>query len=387
MMKRVRAFLAGMAMAGFGLLAPGLAISQGIETSASHAVIYDADTGEVLWSKGGTELMVPASMTKIMTAYVVFDRIENGELRLTDEFTTSERAWREGGWASGGSTMGLEVGQRATVDDLLHGMIVVSGNDACIVLAEGISVSEEAFAEEMTRVARRLGFDSATFENSTGLYGENHRISPVDLARLTGSLIDRFPQFYDYYAIREYRWNDINQPNRNRLLDTFPGADGVKTGHLSQSGYGMVASAVQDGRRIIVVVNGLPSEAARAQETERLMRLGFTAFETRDVGEPGKVIAELDVALGTRPRVGVALQESVRISAAKRAFREGTTEVVWQAPLQAPVRAGDKVAELIISIPDKEPVHAPLYAVADVDSTGFLQKALDGLSFTLFGAP
>lgn len=380
---------------GFGLVSCVLAClitpanaanAQLIESNAPYAVIYDASSDEILYSKAGSEPMIPASMTKIMTAYVVFDRIELGELSVDQEFVTSERAWRDGGFASGGSTMGLEPGQRATVMELLRGMIVVSGNDACIVLAEGISGSEEAFAREMTRVARDKGFSSATFENATGLYGDSHRISAEDLARLTDELIDRFGDFYGLYSEREFTWNGISQPNRNLLLERFEGADGVKTGHLSLSGYGMVASAVQDGRRIIVVVNGLANENDRAQETERLLRLGFTAFETRDIGSVGQRIADVDVFLGSASSVGLVLQEPVEITAAKRAFRDGKTEVIYQSPIVAPVEEGAKIAELVISLPGREPVFAPLYAANSVSGLGFFERALSGFSQTLFGA-
>ena len=373
---------------GLVLLVAGLrpASAQIIESKAPYAVIYDATSDTVLYSKSGTEPTIPASMTKIMTAYVVFDRIDLGELSTAQEFVTSERAWREGGFASGGSTMGLEPGQRATVMDLLRGMIVVSGNDACIVLAEGISGTEEAFAREMTRVAQDKGFSTANFENATGLYGENHRISAVDLARLTDELIERFPSFYDLYAEQEFTWNGITQPNRNLLLDRFEGADGVKTGHLSQSGYGMVASAELEGRRIIVVVNGLASEAERAQETERLLRLGFTAFETREIGEAGQRVGEVEVFLGSAKSVGVVMKDPIAITAAKRAFRDGKTEIVYRSPLKAPVEEGDEIASLVITLPERDAVSVPLFAAEDVSGMGFLERALAGFSEMLFGA-
>jgi len=362
------------------------ASAQIIESKAPYAVIYDATSDTVLYSKLGTEPMIPASMTKIMTAFVIFDRIDLGELSTAQEFVTSERAWREGGFASGGSTMGLEPGQRATVMELLRGMIVVSGNDACIVLAEGISGTEEAFAREMTRVARKNGYASANFENSTGLYSDSHRISAEDLARLTAELIKRFPSFYDLYAEQEFTWNGITQPNRNLLLDRFEGADGVKTGHLSQSGYGMVASAELEGRRIIVVVNGLPSEAERAQETERLLRLGFTAFETREIGEAGQRVGEVEVFLGSARSVGVVMKEPITLTAAKRAFRDGKTEIVYRSPVRAPVKAGDEIARLVITLPERDAVSVPLLAAEDVSGMGFLERALAGFSEMLFGA-
>lgn len=359
--------------------------AQSVDSTAPIAVIMDAGSGDILFSKNGVEPMVPASMTKVMTAYLVFDRLKAGELTTDTEFTTSERAWREGGFASGSSVMGLRPNEKARIEDLLRGMIVVSGNDACIVLAEGISGSEAAFAAEMNATAQKLGLTTAQFDNASGLYTETQRISAEDLARLSNALIRDFPEYYQIYSEREYTWNNVRQPNRNRLLGTFLGADGIKTGHLSQSGYGMVASAVQDGRRIIVVVNGLPSEAERAKEAERLLRLGFSAFETRTIGTPDAVIAELPVILGQSARVGVALKEAITLTAGKRALRDGKTEIVFKGPLRAPLKAGDVVAELEIRIDGRAPIRAPLYAVADVPRRGFLGRALDGLGAVLFG--
>ncbi|MEO1407744.1 MAG: D-alanyl-D-alanine carboxypeptidase family protein, partial [Pseudomonadota bacterium] len=210
-----------------------------IQTDATHAAIIDHDTGTVLFEKNGHEPMIPASMTKMMTAQVVFDRLARGEISLSDRLVTSERAWREGGWASGGSTMGLQIGDDPTVEELLRGVIVLSGNDACIVLAEGLSGSEDAFAAEMTALAQSLGLSSATFKNSTGLDAEGHRISAVDLAKLAQMQIAQFPDYYAFYNERSYEWRNISQPNRNPLLGRVDGVDGLKTGHLSVSGYGL----------------------------------------------------------------------------------------------------------------------------------------------------
>jgi D-alanyl-D-alanine carboxypeptidase (penicillin-binding protein 5/6) len=281
--------------------------------------------------------------------------------------------------------MGLRPKDKARVEDLLRGMIVVSGNDACIVLAEGISGSESAFAAEMTAAARKLGLETAQFDNASGLYTETQRISAEDLARLSRALIREFPEYYALYSEREFVWNGIRQPNRNRLLGTVAGADGVKTGHLSQSGYGMVASAVQEGRRIIVVINGMASEADRAAEAERLLRLGFSAFETRTIGTADAMIAELPVVLGQASRVAVALKDPVTLTAGKRALREARTEVVFKGPLRAPLKAGDVVAELEILVEGREPVRVPLHALVDVPRKGFVGRALDGFSAVLFG--
>ena len=356
-----------------------------IETDAEFAVIMDHDTGEILFSKNGEAPMIPASMTKIMTAQVVFDRIASGELALADRFTVSENAWRKGNAASGGSTMFLEPGDEPTVAELLRGVIVVSGNDACIVLAEGISGSEEAFAREMTAIAQERGLLSATFKNASGLDAPGHRISAADLARLAKIQIDEYPEMYAIYTEEEYTWNNIRQPNRNPILGKR-GVDGLKTGHLSASGYGLVASAEQSGQRRTIVINGLESEAARAREADRLMRQAFTAFETRSIEADGRLLAELPVALGTQTTIGVALGEPFTVTAHKRAFPRATSEIVYQRPLMAPVKQGDKVAELVVTIDGKEPISAPLIATSESARLGFFGKAIAGLSAMMDGS-
>lgn len=350
-----------------------------IETDAEYAVIMDHDTGEVLFSKRGDEPMVPASMTKIMTAQVVFERISTGELALADRFTVSENAWRQGNAASGGSTMFLEPGDTPTIAELLRGVIVASGNDACIVVAEGISGSEEAFAREMTSIAKDYGLSSANFRNASGLYAEGHVISAIDLARLAKIQIEEFPELYAIYTEEEYAWNGIRQSNRNPLLGKR-GVDGLKTGHLSASGYGLVASAERDGKRRTIVLNGMPSEAARAREADRLMRQAFSAFETRTIRADGTVLAELPVSLGTTTMVGVALNEDVVVTAHKRAFPRSTAEIVFDGPLRAPVQKGDAIARLIIDIDGKKPIIMPLVATASSDPLSFFGKAVAGLS-------
>ncbi|MEL7547856.1 MAG: D-alanyl-D-alanine carboxypeptidase family protein [Pseudomonadota bacterium] len=357
--------------------------AQLIETDAEFAVILDHDSGEVLYSKGGDALMIPASMTKVMTAHIVFERLRTGEIQLDDRFTVSEKAWREGGWATGGSTMGLGIGETPTVEELLRGVIVLSGNDACIVLAEGLSGSEAAFSEDMTELAQSLGLSSATFMNSSGLDAEGHRISAADLARLASLTISEFPQYYELYAEDAYEWNGIRQTNRNPLLGRLDGVDGLKTGHLSVSGYGLVASAQRGGERRIIVVNGLESVQARAQEAERLMRFAFSAFETRTVRRVDQRLADLDVWMGSARTVGVGLKEEIAVTAHKRAFARGQTEIVYDAPLMAPIAAGDHIADLVITLEDKDPVVAPLYASETVDRLDFFGKAVEGLSYMI----
>lgn len=360
--------------------------AQIIQTEAEYAVIMDHESGEVLYSKNGDVPMIPASMTKIMTAHLVFSRLESGEITLEDRFTVSENAWRKGGWATGGSTMGLQIGETPTVEELLRGVIVLSGNDACIVLAEGISGSEDAFAQEMTDHARDLGLSSATFKNASGLDEDGHRITAIDLARLAQMEIAKYPEYYSYYAEREMTWNGITQPNRNPLLGS-QGVDGLKTGHLSVSGYGLTASALRGGKRRIIVLNGMPTSGARAQEAERLMRLAFSSFETRTLDLTDRRVTELDVWLGTARQVGVAVEAPIEVTAHIRAFNQGTSEIVYESPLTAPIEQGQEVAKLIVTLEGKAPMELPLIATESVGRLDFLGKAIEGLSYKLNPGP
>lgn len=358
--------------------------AQIIETEAEYAVIMDYDTGEVLYSKNGDVPMTPASMTKMMTAQVVFSRLKSGEIALTDTFTVSQNAWEKGGWSSGGSTMGLGIGDEPTVEELLRGVVVLSGNDACIVLAEGLDGSEAAFAREMTDVAQDMGLTSASFENATGLYGEGHRISAADLARLARYQIRDYPEYYAFYTEESYEWRGISQPNRNPLLGR-EGVDGLKTGWLDASGYGLTASATRDGVRRIIVLNGMTSVAARASEAERLLRIAFSSFETKTVKVDGEPLAELPVWLGANRTVRVRLGEPLTISGHKRAFAKAVTEIVYDGPIMAPVRKGDEVARLVITLDGKEPVSAPLLAMDASVRLGFFGRAAEGLSVMMSG--
>lgn len=381
-MPRLNLLAAILIVFGAGLPAS----AQFIDTEAEFAVIMDYETGDVLYSKRGTEDMIPASMTKIMTAHVIYDALEKGELSLDDKLVVSERAWREGGWATGGSTMGLEIGETPTVEELLRGVVVLSGNDACIVLAEGLSGSEEAFADRMTDVAQAMGLTSANFENASGLPAEGHVISAIDLAKLAAAEIRNYPQYYKYYSELEMTWNGITQGNRNPLLYTMDGADGLKTGHLEASGYGLTASAERDGQRMIMVLNGLPSSQARYDESQRLMRLAFTAFDTRTVEPTEEPIAELPVWNGEARSVGVRLASEFRVAGHKRAFDEANAEIVFDGPLRAPIAAGDEIATLVVTMEGKDiPVTAPLVATESVGELGFMGRAIEGLSLKMGG--
>jgi D-alanyl-D-alanine carboxypeptidase (penicillin-binding protein 5/6) len=372
--------LRGIISAGvaFVLAATMPATAQLIDTPAEFAVIMDHETGQILYSKRGDEPMIPASMTKMMTALVVFELIERGEVSLTDKFTVSEDAWRRGGFPSGTSTMGLKPKDTPTVEELLHGVITMSGNDACIVLAEGISGSEPAFAARMTQMAHEMGLSSVNFVNTTGLEGEGHVVSAVDLAKIAKITIDKYPQYYPWYSLPSYTWREYTQANRNPLLEVA-GADGLKTGHLESSGYGLTASAVRDGVRRTIVINGLPTMAARAQEAERLMRVAFQSFDLRNIGPDTVDLPEVNVWLGEQRTVPVSLAGPIKVVGHKAAFSKAKAELVLDKTVRAPVRKGDVVGQFVVTLEGQAPVSAPVIAEADVKKLGFVGMAIEGI--------
>ena len=272
-MSVVRLLSSVLALVAFGVLASQPA--RAYETSAGQAILVDANTGTVLFEKNADEITFPSSMTKLMTIYLVFAHLADGSLHLDDELPVSEKAWR-----MQGSKMFVEVGTSVRVEDLLRGVVVQSGNDATVVLAEGLAGSEEAFAVEMTEMAQELGMTNSVFRNASGWPDPDHVSSARDLAILAQRTIEDFPQYYHYYAEEVFVWHDIEQHNRNPLLYNTPGADGLKTGHTEAAGYGLTASAERDGRRLILVVNGLASTQERASEGQRLIEYGFREFET-----------------------------------------------------------------------------------------------------------
>ena len=362
----------------------GAASAQILDTPASHAVIMDHKTGTILFSKDGSEPMVPASMTKMMTAYTVFEMVRRGELSMDDRFTVSENAWRKGGFPSGTSTMGLAPGDTPTVEELLHGVIIMSGNDACITLAENIAGSDEAFARRMMDLAHELGLNSANFLNSTGLEAVGHVISAEDLAKLAKMTIDNYPEYYKWYSMPSYTWRDFTQANRNPLLEVS-GADGVKTGHLEVSGYGLTASAVRDGVRRTIVINGLESKAARAAEGERLMRIAFQSFDLKTLTPTSVSLPEVPLWLGESAKVPVSLASDLQVAGYKPALEKAKAEIVLPGPIEAPVKKGDQLGKLVISVEGQPPVEAPIVADADVGKLGFFGRAIEGLSQMIGG--
>lgn len=352
-----------------------------VDTLARHAILVDADTGAVLLEKASDERMPPASMSKLMTMYVVFDRIREGVLRLDHELPVSERAFR-----MGGSRMFLDLGSRVSVENLARGVIIQSGNDACVVLAEAISGSEERFADLMNQMARRIGLRDSTFRNASGWPHPEHRMTARDLAVLARRLIGDFPEFYRFYSERAFRWNNIEQPNRNPLLGRLAGADGLKTGSTEEAGFGLTASAIRDGRRLILVVTGMPTMRVRAEESERLMEWGFREFENVTLFRAADTVEEAPVWLGERPSVPLVGGRNLVLTLPRNWRDRLQVRVAYPTPLPAPVLRGQEVGELLVGGPGVPPMRLPLYAGADVARLGVLQRIPPVLQRTLFGA-
>lgn len=353
-----------------------------LETEAREAFLIDLETGTVLLDKNSEERMPPASMSKIMTTYVVFQHLKDGRLSLDDELPVSEKAWRKGG-----SKMFVELGSHVRVEDLLRGVIVQSGNDACIVLAEGLAGSEEAFAEEMTKVARDIGLKDSHFANATGWPDPDHWMTARDLALLAQRIIEQFPEHYSFYSETEFTWSDIKQRNRNPLLYTSLGADGLKTGHTEEAGYGLTVSAERDGRRVILVVNGLSSEKARAEESARLIGWAFREFENYVLLEAGEVAEQAKVWYGQSDTVPLVAPEAVKATLSRKANSEMIVKVVYDGPIPAPIEKGDTIAQLVVSGPDVEPLAFPLQAGESVERLGVFGRMVASLKHMVFGTP
>jgi D-alanyl-D-alanine carboxypeptidase (penicillin-binding protein 5/6) len=380
-MKHSKACTIGFAALAFSVLALGAPQAMALETTAREAIMVDATTGTVLLDKEADVSMPPASMSKIMTAYLVFERLKDGRLSLDDELLVSEKAWRKGG-----SKMFVKVGNRVRVEDLIQGVIVQSGNDACIVLAEAISGSEEAFAEEMTRKAAELGMTGSKFTNATGWPDPGHRMTARDLAILAKRIIEDFPEYYHYFSEKEFVWNEIRQPNRNPILFSSVGADGLKTGHTEEAGYGLTASAVKDGRRLILVVSGLESEKIRAEESERLLSWGFREFGNYALVKPGEIVDEAPVWLGEKATVGAVVPDGLTLTLPRKARDQMQVKVIYDSPVPAPIAAGQEVGKLVITIPESAPIVVPLLANEDVANLGPIGRIRASLSYLVFGA-
>ena len=340
-----------------------------IETRAEYAVLMDAETGAVLFEKDADVLMPPASMSKLMTTAVLFDQLKQGNLSLDDTFHVSKKAWR-----MGGSKMYVLVDTEIRIEDLLQGIVVQSGNDACIVVAEGISGSEEAFAEEMIRYAREIGMEKSVFANATGWPDPGQLMTARELAILARNIITEYPEYYSYFAEKDFTWSDITQPNRNPLLYANIGADGLKTGHTEDSGYGLVSSAIQDGRRLILMVNGLKSEQERSTESQRLLRIGFREFKSYNLYDSGQIVGAADVWQGNRSQINLEIEDPLHVILRTSDRKGMKVSINYVGPVVAPIKKGQQIAELRITTPDGPQIVRPLIASEDVGKLGILGR-------------
>lgn len=370
--------LAPVAQAQTGAPAAG-----GFSTPAQHVTIMDG-SGAILFCSDCNTPMPPASMSKLMTVLVVAEALQAGRTTMDTRLPVSENAWSNGAM-SDGSHMFLELNSQVTVRDLLRGAIVVSANDACIVLAEGLYGSEEAFVAEMNRRAQALGLRTARFRNSTGLPDPDHLISSADLARLARHLIATYPEIYRVYSERSFTFNNRRQENRNPLLGAFEGADGMKTGHTDDSGYGLVGSALLNGERRIIVFNGLRSMADRRSEGVRLMRAAFHDFAITRLADAGAQVGEAQVRLGSRRAVPLLAERDIVIGGPRGVQAGLTARIVYNGPLRPPLREGDVVARLVVAGPGFATQEFPLTAGRKIGRANWFSRAFEGLRLTVFG--
>src|SRR5271167_2556461 len=358
----------------------------GFDGDAPTAILIEASSGSVLFEKNADELRAPSSMMKLMTAEVVFHAIKEGSVKLTDEYRISENAWRKGGAPAGGSTMFAALNSKVSVDDLLHGAIIQSGNDACIALAEGMDGNEHTFATDMmTKRARELGLTQSTFANSNGLPNPGNKMTVRELAKLARYIIQTYPEFYKLFGEKEFTWNKIKQPNRNPLLNSLEGADGLKTGFTKEGGYGMVGSAVQNGVRLIVAINGLEDPEDRATEAKKMLEWGFRNFEVRTVFAENQTIGYAKVFGGDSRSVALASHDPVKVMVQKNGTDKLIARIVYSGPVRAPFEAGQKVGAVKVWRGVNVAVETPVYAAEAVGRGSTMRRAVDGVAELAIG--
>lgn len=348
-------------------------------TAAKQAILMDYDTGMVLFEKNADERMPTSSMSKVMTMLVVFDALNDGRLRMDTTLPVSQKAWKKGG-----SKMFVEVGSRVAVEDLIRGVVIQSGNDATIVLAEGLAGTEEAFAEALNQKAVEIGMSDSNFMNASGWPDPNHYSTARDLASMARYLLMNHPEYYKYFSETEYTYNDIKQRNRNPLLYRDL-ADGIKTGHTENGGYGLIASGQRYGRRVILVVNGLPSEKARAQEGARLLEWGLKGFENIDIFASGETMDNAAVIMGKAKQVPLVTDTDLKISLPKAGKKELKVDIEYEGPLEAPIKAGDQIGKIMVQIPNMKTTEFPLYAGDNIERLGLVSGVIQKLKLFLFG--
>ena len=368
-----------------GVLFAGIRAANAIETTAKNVLVMDYETGQYLYTKDHQKMIPPASMSKLMTIYMIFEKLKDGSLSLDDTFTVSENAWRKGGAASGSSTMFLKIGEKVPVRDLIQGIIVQSGNDACIVAAENLSGSEEDFAADMQKKARQLGLTHSSFANSTGWPHPDQLMSVEDLAKLARIIISQFPEYYHIFSEQNFTHNNIKQGNRNPLLYSMPNADGLKTGHTAEAGFCLVASAKKDNRRLISVMAGLKSNKERSEEAEKLINWGFREFSNYTLFKKDQVIAEIPVWQGDENNIKLIVDHDIRRTLKKSSVNKIKMTAVYDKPVSAPIKKGDKLGVIKVDIPGQGNFEIPLTSDRNVEKLGFFGRIMANLRYLLFG--
>ena len=366
-----------------GLLAAGVAQAE-ILTSAKQAMIYDYDTSEVLFCKDCEQPMPPSSMSKLMTVELLFQRLKDSRLKPEDTMHVSETAWRQG-QKDNESKMWVAINSDVPVDDLLKGIIVQSGGDACVVVAEALGGSEAGFADLMNARAKELGLTHSHFVNSSGLPDPGQYMSSEDLIKLAAHVIRTYPEYYKYFAIKDFTWSNIRQPNRNTLIGESTGVDGLKTGHTDAGGYGILASAQRNGRRLILVINGMKSEHERINEARRLLDIGYREFKDYQIAGKGDVVADAEIWGGAKTSVGVTVNAPFKVMMPVQSRPEMKVTLRYDGPVRAPVAAGQQIGTLTVAVPGKPDKTVPAVAAEAVPSNGFLDKMMTGLQSLLFG--
>ena len=373
----IRYFITFCLVLGFS--APALAEPL-IQTSAKQAIVLDYDTGAILLEKNADEQMPTSSMSKVMTAYMIFEALKKGDIALDSKFRVSERAWR-----MEGSKMFVELDKDIKVEDLIRGVIIQSGNDATVVLAEGLSGSEAAFAANMNAKAKDLGMTKSNFMNASGWPDPNHYSTARDLSTLGKALVHDFPQYYPYYSELEFTYNDIKQGNRNPLLYRNIGADGIKTGHTEAAGYGLIGSGKLGERRVVLVVNGLADDKERASESAKLLEWGLQMFENRKIFAANTPVENVKVVLGNGASVSAVLKEDLIVTIPKISIKDFKVTANFKEPLTAPVTKGQQIGTLVVDVPHIEKIERPLFAAEDVAKPGIFALAVAKAKLILGG--
>ena len=355
------------------------------QTSVPNAILLDPETNSILFEKNADQPVAPASLAKLMTLEFVFNQLKGGQLKLDQQFTISENAWRRGGAPSHGSTMFAAIHSQVSLDDLIHGIIIDSANDACIAVAEGLAGNETVFGQMLTKRAREIGLEHSTFTNATGYSDPHLRVTVRDLAQLARHIMHTYPEYYPYFALRDFTWNKIHQENRNPLLGMGIGADGLKTGDTAEAGFTLVGSAVQDELRLIVVLTGAKSEKERADEARKLLEYGFHGFQARVLFAEGQTVGEARVFGGDRRYVSLVGHGIIQVLVPRENEERLSARIVYMGPIPAPISKGQPIGKLRVWRGENLALEVPLAAAEDIGNGSMSRRAMDAASELVIG--